>query len=211
MKKPQPRKAGRPSPEQAAAKHDAIIAAALQEFSLMGFHGASLRLIAEQALVSSRTLYNHYPDKTALFNACLELSGRKLLPIIPDLTGGLHVRLVTYAAAMQKQLFSSQAMQVAILVYREAGGVIELRRLARVQFERYQVAPVAALLRDFGADAKRSTVLAEQFVVMALGEWQRRLLFGGALMTPGEMDAHAALVSGIFLSGIGLHDDVREK
>lgn len=207
MQQKQARKAGRPSPEETENKRRAVIAAALEEFSRMGFHGASLRLIAQQALVSSRTLYNYYPDKIALFNACLELSGRLLLSINPDPADGLHRRLVTHAAAMQKQLFSQQAMQVAILVYREAGGVTELRRLARIQFERYQVAPVAAILRDCGIDSDRSSILAKQFVVMAFGEWQRRLLFGGPPMTPEEMDAHASLVTGIFLNGIGEPDE----
>lgn len=203
MPERQARKAGRPSPDVAEGKRRAVVSAALEEFSRVGFHAASQRLIAERAEVSSRTLYNYFPDKVALFNACLELSGRWLRPIPPDLGGGLRHRLMARAAAVQKQLFTPEAMQVAILAFREAGGISELQRLVRVQFERYQVAPVAVILRDSGIEAERCSILAEQFVVLAFGEWQRRLLFGRPAMTPEEMVAHAALVTDIFLNGIG--------
>jgi hypothetical protein len=43
---------------------------------------------------------------------------------------------------------------------------------------------------------------ARQFVAMAFGEWQRRLLFGGPPMTRAEMERQAALVVRIFLNGV---------
>jgi hypothetical protein len=36
---------------------------------------------------------------------------------------------------------------------------------------------------------------------MALGEWQRRLLFGETAMTEAQMADHAELVTSIFLRG----------
>jgi hypothetical protein len=43
---------------------------------------------------------------------------------------------------------------------------------------------------------------AAQFVALALSEWQRRLLLGGAPMTDDELIEHAELATGIFLKGI---------
>ena len=196
------RRAGRPTPEVAEQKRDNLILVALNEFARVGFHAASLRDIAEKAQVSSRTLYNHFPDKLALFEACLEHSGAQIRPELPDLKGDLHTQLVTYATEMQRQLFSAQNTQMTRLIYRESGEFDELRKIARLQFERHQVSPVAQLLEVEGVDPAESHLLAKQFIVMALGEWQRRLLFGEKLMTDEEMARHAKLVTIIFLNGI---------
>lgn len=196
------RRAGRPSPQEAEQKRLGLIAAALDEFARAGFHGASLRDIAEKANISSRTLYNHYPDKISLFEACLEFSGREIQPVLPDLAMGLQECLVDYATAMQRQLFAPLAMRISALIYGEGVRFDELRQIARIQFERYQVAPVTKILENHGVAPARSRALATHFVVMAFGEWQRRLLFGGPIMTEHQMAMHAEQVTTIFLKGI---------
>ncbi|MBA4089483.1 TetR/AcrR family transcriptional regulator [Sphingomonas sp. VDB2] len=196
------RRAGRPKADEAEQKRQRLIAMALEEFAHMGFRAASLRDIAEKAEVSSRTLYNYYPDKLALFEACLDYSGRQIQPDLPHLEGDLHSRLVTYATEMQRQLFAPLSLQIARLIYREGGDFDELRQISRIQFERYQVMPVVSILEGEGMAEAASHPIATQFVVMALGEWQRRLLLGGEPMTDAEMRAHADLVTTIFLNGI---------
>ena len=199
------RRAGRPTPQVSEQKRNNLIFVALEEFARVGFHGASLRDIADKAEVSSRTLYNHFPDKLALFEACLEQSGVEIQPNLPDLTGDLHTRLITYATEMQRQLSSERSTRIARLIYRESGEFDELRKIARLQFERHQVTPVATLLEGEGVTPSQSHRLATQFVAMALGEWQRRLLFGGGPMTLEEMAEQAGLVTGILLNGIEGH------
>ncbi|WP_201516142.1 TetR/AcrR family transcriptional regulator [Sphingobium sp. S8] len=196
------RRAGRPTAEVAEQKRMNLILVALEEFARSGFHAASLRDIAEKAEVSSRTLYNHFPDKLALFEASLEHSGAQLMPDLPDLEGDLHTRLVTYATEMQRQLSSTRSTRIARLIYREGGEFDELRQIARHQFERHQVSPVAELLEKEGVAEADSRAFAKQFVAMAFGEWQRRLLFGGPPLTPDEMAAHARFVTQLFLNGI---------
>lgn len=196
------RRAGRPTPQAAEQKRRNLILVALEEFARAGFHAASLRDIAEKAEVSSRTLYNHFPDKLALFAACLEYSGARLQPDLPDLKGDLHTRLATYATEMQHQLSNTRNTRIARLIYREGAEFDELRRIARHQFERHQVNPVAAMLEKEGVPIAESRGFATQFIAMALGEWQRRLLFGGPPMERDEMANHARLVTGILLNGI---------
>ena len=196
------RRVGRPSAKAAKQKRMNLVMVALEEFALTGFHAASLRAIAEKAEVSTRTLYNHFPNKPALFAACLEYSGEQLRPEIPDLEGDLRTQLVTYTTEMQRQLSSARSMRIARLIYREGIEFDELRKIARRQFERYQVAPVVNILEAEGLASPDSRILAAQFVAMAFGEWQRRLLFGGGPMTDEEMLGHAKLVTGIFLDGI---------
>jgi AcrR family transcriptional regulator len=196
------RRAGRPSAEEAEQKRRGLIVAALEEFAHVGFHGASLRDIAEKASISSRTLYNYYPDKLKLFEACLEYSNRQIQTILPDMEMELEEALVTYAYAMHENLAAPQVMQISLLIYREGSRFHELRRLARTQFERYQVAPVASILANHDVPREECNKLATQFVAMAFGDWQRRLLFGEREATDVEMADHARLVTQVFLRGI---------
>ncbi len=202
MNQPERRKAGRPTLTQAADKQHKLLVTALQEFAQMGFHGASLRAIAEKAEVSSRTLYNHYPDKPALFEACLSYSGRQIMPLSPHRKGSLRNRLVDYAVAMQALLSAPQARQIAAVIYREAASFTDLRRIAQNQFHSNQVTPLVPMLEGSGVDPSRSRALAKQFVIMACSEWHSRLLFGQAVMSRAEMRAHAELVTEIFLNGM---------
>lgn len=54
-------------------KRKDIIDAAVEEFRHHGFQGARTTRIAKAAQVSSRTLYNHFPTKEALFDEIVEL------------------------------------------------------------------------------------------------------------------------------------------
>ena len=114
------RRAGRPTQQVAEQKRKNLILVALEEFARVGFHAASLRDIADKAQISSRTLYNHFPDKLSLFEACLEHSGAEIRPEMPDIKGDLHTQLVTYATEMQRQLFSERSTRLSRLIYRES-------------------------------------------------------------------------------------------
>jgi TetR/AcrR family transcriptional regulator, regulator of autoinduction and epiphytic fitness len=52
-------------------KRAAVIGAAIEEFLASGFDATSMDRIAARALVSKRTVYNHFPSKEALFAAIL--------------------------------------------------------------------------------------------------------------------------------------------
>lgn len=54
-------------------KRKNIIEAAVDEFRRYGFEGARTTRIAKSAEVSSRTLYNHFPTKDALFDEIVEI------------------------------------------------------------------------------------------------------------------------------------------
>lgn len=195
--------AGRPSAEAAEQKKIGLIAAARAEFAARGFNGSSLRTIAEKAGISTRTLFNHYPDKAALFAACIDHSSRHIGGIVAPRRDTLEETLIAYAMAMQKQLFQQENRQLAMLIYREGADFEAVRHIAKLQFDRYQVEPVAQILREFGYDRADLRETAMHFVVMALAPWQRQMLFGGPPLTGEETLAHMQAVARIFLSGIG--------
>jgi len=53
-------------------KKQAILTAAIAEFKNKGFESTSMDQIAMTAVVSKRTVYNHFPSKELLFDAILE-------------------------------------------------------------------------------------------------------------------------------------------
>ncbi len=61
-------RAGRPKSEEKAA---AILNAASALFLEKGFRGASMDAVAKQAGVSKQTVYSHFANKEALFQACI--------------------------------------------------------------------------------------------------------------------------------------------
>lgn len=68
-------------------KRKDIIDAAIDEFREQGFLGAKTTAIAKKANVSSRTLYNHFESKEALFDAISEImleQNRSMEPVAYD-------------------------------------------------------------------------------------------------------------------------------
>ncbi len=68
-------------------KRKDIIDAAIEEFREQGFLGATTTSIAKKAQVSSRTLYNHFESKEALFEAISEImleQNRSMQPVAYD-------------------------------------------------------------------------------------------------------------------------------
>jgi AcrR family transcriptional regulator len=81
--------------DKSALRRDAILAAALEEFSVRGFAAARLEDVAQRASVGKGTIYLHFRDKEALFR---ELVTTMLLPFIANIEAappvGLPIRVV---------------------------------------------------------------------------------------------------------------------
>ncbi len=206
MMGPLPRRGpGRPNANEAERKRADLLEAALEKFVQAGFRGASMRRIAAKAEISTRTLYNHFVDKTALFEACLEMMSKETESQVVDIeSGGVRERLANFAMTMQAQLSSERSLQMARLINREGMAFRELREIARLQFYRYQVGPIERILEDNGVAPGQSHKLAVDFVVLALGDWQRRLVFDERAPTSAEMKQQAQRVTALFLDGASI-------
>src|SRR3984957_15436400 len=81
--------------DKSAQRRDAILAAALEEFSARGFAAARLEDVAQRAGVGKGTIYLHFRDKEALFQ---ELVTSMLGPFVANLEAtpptGLPIRFV---------------------------------------------------------------------------------------------------------------------
>jgi AcrR family transcriptional regulator len=58
--------------EKSGRSRAAILEAALQLFSSQGYHGTSIRDVAEAASVSTGNVYHHFPDKESIFRTLLD-------------------------------------------------------------------------------------------------------------------------------------------
>src|SRR5487761_999524 len=71
-----------PRSVRAAARREAILEAALDEFSARGFAAARLDDVAQRAGVAKGTIYLHFDDKESLFQ---ELIRAKMVPVVGTL------------------------------------------------------------------------------------------------------------------------------
>src|SRR5215469_386877 len=76
------RGAGRPTREQAEARHEEMLDAALDLFLEHGFELTTIEMVAARVSMTRRTVYAKYVDKAALFNAAVQRAIER--QIVPD-------------------------------------------------------------------------------------------------------------------------------
>jgi TetR/AcrR family transcriptional repressor of mexJK operon len=75
------RGAGRPTTEQAEARHEELLDAALEEFLEHGFELTTIEMIAARINMTKRTVYARYADKASLFHAAVQRAiERQIVP-----------------------------------------------------------------------------------------------------------------------------------
>jgi AcrR family transcriptional regulator len=115
---PQPNKRGTRKIE----RRDAILAAALDEFSAQGFAAARLEDVAKRAGVAKGTIYLHFADKETLFQ---ELIRAELSPVVGMLVQASHadvpLRQVTgqLIEVFVREIFETRRKDVIRLVLTE--------------------------------------------------------------------------------------------
>lgn len=62
-------------------RREQILRAATEVFSTYGFHGSSIRRLAQAAGVSEAMIYRHFPSKEALYDAILEKRLERSVPL----------------------------------------------------------------------------------------------------------------------------------
>lgn len=196
---------GRPSEKDSITKINQILAAACDLFVEFGYRAVTMRMVAEKAQVSTRTLYNRYADKLTLFTACID-TGAAAFPRL-EVAPGAEAEdvLLVYAKELVKMLSTRMSISLGMLVYREGDEFPELLRASEANQDRYLIQPLAAYLRRVGLKSRGWDEQAKLFVAMALSEWQRRIAVRRPPPSKKQADRHAALSVRIFLSGTGPH------
>ena len=143
--------------QKSAARREAILAAALDEFSARGFAATRLEDVARRAGVAKGTIYLHFADKEALFQ---ELVRTMLGPLVASLdqlrTTDLPIRAVLerFADLFVIGIYGTRRRDVAHLVISEgarfpqlvaAPGLIAI--LWRGLFDRFAPLDAAGMMR----------------------------------------------------------------
>jgi AcrR family transcriptional regulator len=107
---------------KAAARRDAILDAALDEFSAKGFASARLDDVAKRAGIAKGTIYLYFADKESLFQ---ELIRAKMVPVVGSLelafATGLPLRTIVEEAVeiFVREVFGTRRKQVIRLMISE--------------------------------------------------------------------------------------------
>jgi AcrR family transcriptional regulator len=116
------RQRSRPRQLQSAQRREAILEAALEEFSMRGFAAARLDDVARRAGVAKGTIYLHFRDKEMLFQ---ELVRSELSPVVSTLELAQVSDLPLHAAAdglvklFAREIFATRRKDVIRLIIAE--------------------------------------------------------------------------------------------
>ncbi len=196
------RRVGRPKDP---AKQAAILQAARECFVAQGYTGTSMDAIAAQAGVSKLTIYSHYTNKDALFQAVIHALGQDLLILrnpeemtgLPRAEALLCVARDLLSLWLQPEVMSLHRIMAAEAVHQPRSNRLMIE--AGPQLTKRQL---AMLLERHGDDYDFGDVgqVANHFRALLRGElYISSLLRLRSRPTPAEIEAHATDVVRLFL------------
>lgn len=204
---PRPR-AGRPTREQAEARHAELLDCALDHFLDKGFEQATIEAIAADVGMTKRTVYARYSDKAALFRAAVRLAiDRYTMPaerIEACDTGDIAETLHNVAMLRIDLVASPEGLKLQRIIqtesYRfpniftdsyELGAMATVRFLARL-FKRETAAGNLAIADPFMA--------ANAFMSLAL-TGPVRFILAASPLPPDEVHERVTYAVRLFLDG----------
>src|SRR5258708_16067661 len=138
-----------PREQRRAARRQAILTAALQEFSARGFAAARLDDVALAAGIAKGTIYLYFRDKEALFQ---DLIRSEMSPVVGTLEFALGLDLPARAAAEQaidlfvREIYNTQRKNIIRLIISEGPRFPHLAEFYYREVVSRGIAAVRALL-----------------------------------------------------------------
>lgn len=196
-RKPKREPARRRSAQQARdSRSTDLVQAAGRVFLEHGYDGASMELVAAQAGVTRKTIYNHFSGKDALFAAVAISLCQQVVTAFDDVgqhSGTIEERLVGFCKAIIGLLISAPGLEIYRLI---VGIVRRFPDLAKTLRDSAEEAITAALTRHLdeevasGAleipDTRRAAFI---LIGVATGVVQRAML--GEPLRPDSADTDA--------------------
>jgi AcrR family transcriptional regulator len=192
---------GRPTAEDSRVKLAQILDVARDLFAERGYRAVTMREVADQANVSTRTLYNRYADKFSLFNACLSF-GASAFPTLPAAKADdLQKALTDFGIAIVKVLATDSSVRLSMLIYWESNEFPELLRASEENHRKHLLNPLTAFLEKSCFPEEMAEEFAKLYLALALSEWQRRMTYNHPPQTEKEIEQHAARAAAMFVNG----------
>jgi TetR/AcrR family transcriptional regulator, mexJK operon transcriptional repressor len=197
-------RAGRPTAQELERRKQRVMQVATEMFVARGYAATTLLDIAKQAGVATRTLYQHFGDKEAIFREVIFARETAILaaPVV-DQDEDLVAALRKAARYCYDLALRPSAIQVMRLMIAESARFPELMsKVVTTIFSRFtmNIAQFFAQLADRGlipaGDHERS---AELFVDLVLGNRTVMIYFGWASAAPTERDIETKV--DVFING----------
>ncbi len=205
---PPPARAGRPTRDQARARHAALLDRALAHFLEKGFETTTIEAIAADVSMTKRTVYARYADKAALFRAAVERGTRQLAApaetIAATRRGDLQGTLIAIAMLRIALVSTPDGMRLQRLVNTES------YRFPDIFQTYYAIAafPTVRFLADIlesettaGRLAIDDPLLAANVFMSMVVSGPVRIILSGNALPPAEIDQRVRFAVRLFLKG----------
>ena len=200
--------AGRPTREQAEARHAELLDRALDHFLEKGFEQATIEAIAQDVGMTKRTVYARYPDKVALFQAAVNLAIERYSVTEEQLgatdCGDIEQTLVNIARLRVETVATPNGLRLQRIINTESYRFPDLMTLAFERGAKPTVKFLAAILeretragRLAIAAPERATVLFMSMVLTG----PVRVIVSGSPMPDEEIDERIRYAVKLFLDG----------
>ena len=212
------RGAGRPTREQAEARHEELLDAALDLFLEHGFELTTIEMVAARVSMTRRTVYARYADKAALFGAAVQRAiERQIVPqeVLAGFDqGDLAETLESVARLRIGQVMTPNGLRLQRIINTES---YRFPQIFTANFEQS-----AKPVMDFVAGVLDRAVAAGQiaptdsgfaasaFMSMVVGG-QVRAIVSGRGPTQAELDRKVTFTVRLLLDGLRPRGDDREE
>jgi AcrR family transcriptional regulator len=203
------RGAGRPTTEQAEARHEELLDAALDLFLGHGFELTTIEMIAARINMTKRTVYARYADKASLFRGAVQRAiERQVVPrhVLEGFDeGDLTETLASIARLRIGQVMTPNGLRLQRIINTESYRFPEIFTANYEQSARPVIDFVAGLL-DRAIAAGRiaptdSGLAASAFTSMVISGQVRAIVSGRAL-TEAEIDRKIYFTVHLLLDGL---------
>ncbi|WP_018505477.1 TetR/AcrR family transcriptional regulator [Parafrankia discariae] len=206
---PTRRGAGRPTREQAEARHEELLDTALEVFLERGFELATIEMIAGRVSMTKRTVYARYPDKAALFRAAVQRAiERQIVPqaVLEGMDNGdLAETLGAIARLRITQVATPNGLRLQRIINTESYRFPEIFTISFEQSGRPVIEFVAGVLERAVADgtiAPTNPRLAASVFMSMLVSGPVRTIVSGHMPTRAELDERIEFSVRLLLDGL---------
>lgn len=201
--------AGRPTREQAEARHSELLDTALDLFLAHGFEVATIEMIAARVGMTKRTVYARYADKAALFLAAVQRAiERQIVPghVLEELDRGeLAETLEAIARLRIGQVMTPNGLRLQRIINTESYRFPTIFTANYEQSAKPVIEFVAGLLdRAIAAGTIAPTdvdLAASAFMSMVVGGSVRAIV-SGSTPTAAELDLKVHFTVHLLLDGL---------
>jgi TetR/AcrR family transcriptional regulator, mexJK operon transcriptional repressor len=201
-------RAGRPTREQAEARHHELLDAALDMFLERGFVQTTMEGVAAAVGMTKRTVYARYPDKASLFLASVQRAIERL--IVSEATlraldkGDLEETLSAIARMRVAQIETPAGLKLQRIINTESYRFPQIFTMSYEQGAGPVIAFLADLLRRHDSAGAvcvaHPDMAANVFMSMVVSGPVRLIVSGNPLSQP-EIDERIAFSVRLFLDG----------